>query len=275
MKQFSINKRNKKLTELDSLTNGEYYYNNKFFYEFLNLNSIDLDLSEELYRIFKWNHFIDDLRNNKLTFLQPSKWDDKFENFMLNFPVLYKGKIGDISKIKNSFYVSCWSLKSECDGLWKSYKPNTRNCVVKVKVNAKKLFASIYDIKESNHDSKYFLGKVKYVGDNRILNILNKTYKLKDLDDGLIFVQQLFYKRKPFKYEEEVRLIIREENDEKDKLKILIDPNSLFEEIILDPWIKLSTFKKKEKEIRDAGYTGKIVRSSLYDKASNLSLKLK
>lgn len=137
------------------------------------------------------------------------------------------------------------------------------------------MFTSIYDIENKNHSSNYFIGKVSYVRDDRLLSMLNKTYNISDLDDGVKFVKQLFIKRKPFKYEQEVRMIIRDENYEEDKKKISIDPNFLFEEITLDPWIKSPTFKKKEKEIRDAGYTGKIVRSSLYDKASNLLLKLK
>jgi len=275
MKQFSVYKRNKTISEIDSKTGETDYNDNQFLDVFINVNSFNLDLSEELYRIFKWDHFIDDLLNKKLTLVRTFKWDDKFENFMLNFPALYNDKVGDLSNLRDSFYVSCWSLKSECDGLWRSYKPNKRNCSVKVKVNAKKLFASIYNIKNINHDSNYFIGKVRYISDNEILNILKRTYKLRDLDDGLIFAQQLFIKRKPFKYEQEVRIIVRDENYNDDIMKIQIDPNLLFEEIILDPWIKLSTFKKKMREIKDAGYFGSITRSSLYDKSTNLFLKLK
>lgn len=88
MKPFSEKLRNKIFSEIDTRSFGTGYNDNQFIDDFLNVNSINLDLSEELYRIFKWNHFIEDLGNEKLTFVQPSSWPDKFENFMLNFPVL-------------------------------------------------------------------------------------------------------------------------------------------------------------------------------------------
>ncbi|MBN1924190.1 MAG: hypothetical protein JW798_00010 [Prolixibacteraceae bacterium] len=275
MKPFSKIIRDKIITDIDSKSYGTGYNDSQFFNDFLNLNSINLDLSEELYRIFQWKYFIEDLRIKKLTFVLPSAWEDKFENFMLNFPVLYNGKVGDITLIRDSFYVSCWSLKQECDGLWRSKKAKKKDCIVKVKVSSQKLFKSIYNIIDPIHDSKYFIGKVRYLSDERIMGILDKVHNINELDDGLEFVQKLIVKRKPFDYEKEVRVIIRDENYKFEEMKITIDPNFLFEEITLDPWIKYKTFKNKEKEIRDAGFRGRIVRSSLYDKMPNKSLKLK
>jgi len=196
------------------------------------------------------------------------KWKDPFENFILNAKGSYNGRDADLSNIRDSFYVSCWSLNSECDGLWRNYRSNNRSCVVKAKTNAKKLFASIYDIKNNSHDTKYFIGKVKYVSDNSIINIFKHTHNIRDLDDGLMFAQQIFIKRKSFKYEKEVRIIMRYNNYSNDIIQIPIDPNLLFDEIVLDPWIKPATYKRKKREIENAGFTGTITRSSLYDKIS-------
>jgi len=264
MKPFSIDIRNKKISEIDSMTDGNLSRDNKFLDDYLNINAINLDLSEDLYRIFDWKYFIKDLWDRKLTLVRTYKWKDPYENYILKSKVLYKGKYG---KIDDSFYGSCWSLKSDCDGLWKNFRSNNESCVVKVKTNAKNLFVSIYNINDISHDRNYFIGKVRYVNEKSIDKIFNRTYNIRDLDDGLLFVQQLFIKRKPFIYEQEVRIIIRNNNNCRNKIiRIPIDPNLLFDEIVLDPFITPSAYRRKKIEIEDAGFIGKITHSNLYDK---------
>lgn len=254
--------RNKIISEIDSKTIGNLSQDEQYLDEFLNVNAINLDLSEDLYRIFNWNYFIEDFRDRKLTLSRTDTWKDPFENFILKSKVLYNGRYG---KISDTFFGSCWSLKSECDGLWKNFRPNNRSCVVKVKVNAKKLFSSIYDINDLSHDRNYFIGKVRYLSEKSIANLFKRTYNLRDLDDGMLFVQQLLIKRIQFNYEQEVRVLLRKDIPF-DKIRIPIDPNILFEEIVLDPFISLSSFRRKKKEIENVGYTGLIKRSKLYNK---------
>jgi hypothetical protein len=77
----------------------------------------------------------------------------------------------------------------------------------------------------------------------------------------------MLIKRKSFGYEEEVRLIIRDKTiTNSDLLRIPINMNDLVEEIVFDPWIKPDVYEQKRNEIIALGYTGKITRSSLYDK---------
>ncbi|NQU33128.1 MAG: hypothetical protein HQ521_07825 [Bacteroidetes bacterium] len=193
---------------------------------------------------------------------QIENWKDPFENFITKSQVHYKGKQG---KIVNIYFGSCWSLKSECDGLWRNVRPNKKSCAVKVKTSAKKLLSSIYNINDFAHNAHYFLGKVNYLNEKEIKGIFNRTYNKKDLDDGLLFIQQLFIKREQFSYEEEVRAIVKKDSTEK-YIKIPVDPNFLFDEIVLDPFISMSTFRLKKKEIENAGFTGTVTRSDLYNK---------
>ena len=270
MKPFSIDIRNKKIADIVAITDGDASKDIEFLEDLLDINAINLDLSEPLYRIFSWDRFVEVLRNKELTFVRTEKFIDRdpYENFLLNATGRYRGKDGSLSNIRDAFYVSCWSLKSECDGLWRNYG---KRCNIKVKTNSKNLFKSVYDINNDSHEyNSYFIGKVSYVNDNTILKKFNREYRLIDLEDGgndqLVFIQQLYIKRKPFNYEQEVRIVIRDDKNSADKIQIPIDPNVLFEEIVLDPWIKLSTFKRKKRELLKAGFTGKIIRSSLYDK---------
>jgi hypothetical protein len=259
---FSRNKRDKIILEIDNLTNGDISKDKQYIDEYLDANACNLDLSENLYRIIEWKYFIEDLREKKLSMSQIENWKDPFENFILKSKVLYKGKYG---KIGNIYFGSCWSLKSECDGLWKNIRSNKKSCAVKVKTSAKKLFSSIYDINDIAHDNHYFLGKVNYLNEKEISSIFNRTYNKKDLDDGLLFIQQLFIKRKQFNYEEEVRAIVKKDSKEK-HIKIPVDPNFLLDEIVLDPFISLPAFRYKKKEIENAGFTGSVTRSDLYNK---------
>lgn len=77
----------------------------------------------------------------------------------------------------------------------------------------------------------------------------------------------MFIKRLQFNYEQEVRIIVKEENIG-NVIKFPFDPNILFEEIILDPFISVSNFAQKKKAIEKAGYIGSILHSNLYAKPS-------
>jgi hypothetical protein len=266
MRPFNKNLREEILSQIYSNTRGDSNQERKYLDEFLKVNALNLDFSETLYRIFDWKYFIKDLNDRKLTLTKTLKWlnQDPFENIITNSKVLYNGRSG---LIDNSYYGSCWTLNSDCDGLWRNFSSNKRKCVVKVKTNAKKLFSTIYNLDYFNHDCKYFIGRVKYLEEKSISRLFNRPYKKCELDDGFLFIQQLYFKRVQFKYEKEVRIIIKE--DLKDELiRVPIDPNSLFEEIVLDPFISTSTYIQRKKEIEKAGFTGSILHSGLYAKPS-------
>jgi hypothetical protein len=266
MKPFSAVNRRNKIWEIDHLTGGNNSLDVNFISEYLNNNAINLDLTENIYRIFDWKYFITDLRGNTLTLVRPHKWQDPFENFLLNAVGRYKGMNVDLTGIRNKYYSQCWSLNSECDGLWRNYKTNKKGCAVKAKTTTKILFENIYDIHNPFHSLNYFIGKVQYVNDNSIVNVFKPKYNMSNFQSGLELSQNLLFKRKPFRYEQEVRLIVRDDYCQADIIQLSINPNIIFEELILDPWIKPSTFKRKKRELEQAGFTGKITRSSLYDK---------
>jgi hypothetical protein len=266
MRPFNKNLREEILTQIYSKTEGHQNYEREYFDEFLNANALNLDLSETIYRIFDWKYFIEDLKDRKLTLTKTLIWlnQDPFENIITNSKVSYKGRFGIID---NTYYGSCWTLNSDCDGLWRNFSSNKRKCVIKVKTNAKKLFSALYNIDYFNHDCKYYIGKVKYLTEESISRIFNRSYNKRELDDGFLFIQQLFLKRLQYKYEKEVRIIMKEDIKD-DIFRIPIDPNTVFEEIVLDPFISASNYVRKKKEIEKAGYSGPILHSNLYVKPS-------
>lgn len=268
MKPFSAKARHEQIIQIDFTNHGDTSKDLAFKNEYMNINAINLDLTESIYRIFNYNYFVNDFKDKKLTLVRPHKWQDPLENFLLNSEgELKDGTIVGFEPIRDSFYSQCWSLKEECDGLWRNYK-GTNEFAIKIKTNTKKLFDLIYDSTNKFHYISYFIGKVDYVTDDEFINFFKDEINFNDYQSGLEFAQTLLMKRKSFSYEEEVRIIVRNDNKNytDDLLRIPFDLNHIIEDIIFDPWIKPDIYEEKKKEIIALGYKGKITRSSLYDK---------
>ena len=271
MKPFSLEERK---TEIGIM---EIYFD-KLKKNYLNVNAVNLDLKESLFRIFNYEYFLKDLENNTLTLVSPDLWDDPFENFLLKSKgKLEDGREVDFSVIRGSFYSQCWSLKEECDGLWRNYRCNNEDkdrIAIKAKTTSGKLFENVYDINDKSHYLSYFIGKVDYVSDEEIADYFKKNIILSNFQTGIEFALTLLTKRKPFAYEEEVRIIVHKQSDDLSKenptisLKNMNNKNiinEIVEEIVFDPWVEKEIFQQKKQKLLDAGFTGKISKSELYD----------
>ena len=170
----------------------------QFKTKYLNVNAVNLDLKESLFRIFNYEYFLKDLENNTLTLVSPDLWDDPFENFLLKS----KGKLDDgsevdFSVIRDSFYSQCWSLKEECDGLWRNYRCNNEDkdrIAIKAKTTSGKLFENVYDINDKRHYLSYFIGKVDYVSDEEIAGYFKDNISLPNFQTGIEFALTLLKK---------------------------------------------------------------------------------
>lgn len=262
----------------------------------LDLNAINLDLDIPIYRIFPLDRFVTTLTKKTLCLVRPKLWDDPFENFLLNSEGEMKdGTHVGFDSIREKLYGQCWSLKEECDGLWRNYThPSCQKCTqeawnnrrttspvsVKVKTTVGKLFDALYDMGvETVHSISYYIGKVEYVSDNELAQYISDGFNHITDTTGLGIVYSLLVKRKAFEYEQEVRLIFMQPSDNSasypkaknywdassDLFSVSIDPNSIFDEIVIDPWVTDIEERQIEHQIQSNGYTGKITRSSLYD----------
>lgn len=278
MKNFDIKQRHSKIIQLDYLT-GHGKNCASFKNEFIDANSINLALDDTIYRIFSIDKFKKTLTSKKLCLVRPSKWQDPFENFLLNSTGrLDDGTLVGFESIRDKYYGQCWTLKKECDGLWRNYK-GTEPSAIKVKTTVRKLMNEFYDLTNKFHELSYFIGKVDYVTDTEIENFFKNELDIMNFQSGVEFVQTLLIKRLSFAYEEEVRIIfgkpsvgsvnlttIKNPWDDSDLFFVNIDPNTLFEEIEIDPWLPNSEYENLKQEIKDIGFIGHITRSSLYDK---------
>ncbi len=278
MKIFDPQTRHTKVIQLDQLTNAGQNvlpYKN----EFIDINTINLAITESIYRIFSIDKFKKTLQSKKLCLVRPFKWEDPFENFLLNsVGVLKDGSQVGFENIRDNYYGQCWTLKKECDGLWRNYK-GKEPAAVKVKSTVSKLMEEFYDLTNKFHMLSYFIGKVEYVPDVEIENYFKNTIELMGFQSGVEIIQTLLIKRLSFAYEEEVRILfsrpstneinintVKNPWDDSDYFFVNIDPNNLFDEVEIDPWLPKSEFERLKTEFIALGFTGKIIQSGLYNR---------
>lgn len=244
------------------------------------LNESDLD--KPIYRVFSFDRFEQLLVENKNVLVKPKRWDDPFENFILNST----GRLNDGREFqigfRDNFYGQCWSLLSESDAMWRIYSPQKDG--IKVKTTIRKLFLPLYYLEgeyiqkfgtESNLSS--FVGKVKYSRPKELVKMLSDKKRMSNKifdQTGWGQASTFFFKRLAFKHEKEIRLIHNiGTKSNNDIFKYDIIPNELFEEIVFDPRMSEEVYKEKIVRVRSLGYEKRIRQSSLY-KLKNFTIEL-
>lgn len=275
--EFNFNARHNKLLELDHLTNG-YKNCQDYLNDFIALNSINVDLDQPIYRIFEFSKLAASIENKELTLLRPKLWEDPFENFLFNSKgKLDSGEIVSFEPIRDPLYGQCWSYRKDCEELWRGFESNVNS--LKVKTTPRKLMKFLYDLSNPFHIFSYFIGKVKYVSDDEIANYFKEVINLSNRSSGIELVFTLLLKRLSFSYEQEIRLIfhkpvnsinqnvINNPWNNSDFFKFKIDPDTLFEEIEINPWCNQATFSIiLYYLINGLQFEGLVTRSSLNDK---------
>ena len=82
-------------------------------------NGIDIvDWDAQIYRVYSIKWFTDLITTNKNGLVNPSKWEDPFENFFLqNQCVASDGTIVSLESLSNSWYGQCWTRNSDSDAM--------------------------------------------------------------------------------------------------------------------------------------------------------------
>lgn len=210
---------------------------------------------DRLYELFK---------TNKNTLVSPKKWDDPFENFILNSTFkLDTGEIVDLG-FRNDFFGQCWSRHNASDAMWRIYSPDSNS--VRIRTTIPKLADSLAKSSGKLKDIRCFIGKVRYLNNNQLIEFGDTIFKGK-LPQPYEIAETLLVKRPAFKHENEVRLLYFKGEDEtyQDIYQYDIDPHSLIDQIMVDPRVEYSKYKEIRAEIKSrTKFNGKILRSLLY-----------
>ncbi|GAB6071137.1 hypothetical protein JCM30760_22340 [Thiomicrorhabdus hydrogeniphila] len=237
-----------------------------------NFIDIDLDIKDQyIYRIISIDRLTELFSEKQNVLVSPKKWEDPFENFILNSKArLPDGEIVDFG-FRDDFYGQCWTRHKASDAMWRIYSPDSNG--VRIRTTIPKLAHSLATGLQPWQNIQCFIGKVKYLNDRKMMGFANTVFKGKINPEAYELAKTLLIKRPAFRHENEVRLLYFEkENDKSETIyKYGIDPHYLIDQIMIDPRLDYSEFQKVKAEIKaETNFKGRILRSMLYAPPKNM-----
>ena len=234
-----------------------------------------------IFRVFSRKWLLEMFRSKQLALRPPHKWDDPFENFLLKCNVTILGHQNQsLAGVIKNYYGQCWSLNHETDATWRIYSPNKDG--VRVSTTVGRMLRSIYNPNDPFRLQSYHIGSVAYIEEAELKRLFEEPGYTAGLvldPNGIGQSRHLFLKRKEFEHENEVRLLYQYNNasnsDQRSEeyWNVSIEPNALFDDILIDPRMDDHDSSLLEKDLRGLGYTKQIQRSSLYQ-LPNLNIKI-
>lgn len=244
-------------------------------------------LDTPIYRIYPLDIFLK-IIYGKDRLSNPNTWPDPLDNFLLRQTHIktLEGEIIDPTSLGNGWYVQCWSQQVNSAAMWGLYgdykdlsgqgglalinPQNYAKCSVQVSSTPRKLleyFSSILPYSKSN----LFCGYVRYIEEYEFENKLS-THKFGDFlepNSQKLFADFMCLKRMAFAHEQEIRFIYQDitvdyENLLSNYYEYDFDPNTLFNEIVLDPRLKDWECQDVKATLITKGLTLNIKQSDLY-----------
>lgn len=228
---------------------------------YLNLNEKEIDLP--IYRVISIERLFELFHDKLNVLVNPKRWDDPFENFMLNSLIQFKSGIKVSIGFKKNLYGQCWTRTRESDAMWRIYSPNKDG--VRISSTPRKLFNNLIEISENSKNIDCFIGKVKYYSTPTLKKLLNDNSHWLIDEGGVGPAQSLLFKRLAFKHENEVRLIYNSFGKfDQEVMKYEVDPLDFIDDIVFDPRISYDEFARHKKRIKDLNFKKRIFQSALY-----------
>ena len=166
-----------------------------------------------LWRYMSLEKFANILATNSLFFTRADKFEDPFEGHVPRQIVsIYRSAVssyekehfGELSQspilkivraLRKYVMCSCWHQgEHESMAMWDKYR--TQNSSIVIKTPLENLKNSLPDIPD------VFIGEIKYIDEHNHIDVLENVSVMN------LGHQPYFYKRKPFEYEREVRVVI-------------------------------------------------------------------
>ena len=243
----------------------------------------DEELDKNIYRVFSFERLKEIFDTKKVTLVKPKRWDDPFENFILNSTgILPDGREFQLG-FRDSFYGQCWSLTKESDAMWRIYSPDKNG--VKVKTTIRKLFNPLFQVGGEHqkmngniYNLSSFVGKVKYQGMKKLMEMLNDKERMSNKifdQSGWGQASSFYFKRWAFRHENEIRIMFNKHDEHSDDFfKYDVDPNDLIDEIVFDPRMNTEEYHRRKREIRSWNFNKNVIQSGLY-KIKDFRIQLK
>ncbi len=193
--------------------------------------------STPLFRFLSTKRFLELVRNGGFELCRPSRWEDPFENFLSKTTFVKDGQPIAFN-LTNDFFGQCWTLRAECDGLWRSYCGKELDDGVRIETTAEKLIRAIWDGNDGSPLLRTFVGQVRYLSDDALKaefqGCLEYGHGLMSPNgDGM--AQVLLIKRTEFAYEYEVRALVADPGNDGDFKAIRITPADFIDSVLFAP----------------------------------------
>lgn len=220
-----------------------------------------------IYKYIPLKYLLVLLKEKKLILKTMSSWEDPYENFFMKNHFIKSGwdpqyirySIEDKAKY---FFGMSWTLQKESDSMWRIYSPD------KMSVRISSTVEYLAETMCSEDDTwTILMDKVKYKSEDEIQQWLNSCKKLKSLEQ---FSQKLadsfFIKRNAFSAEEEYRIVVKKETDNKSSFVCFeVNPEEMISSILVDPRVSEYEFEAIKASLMSFGVDSeKISQSNLY-----------
>ncbi|MGV8080976.1 MAG: DUF2971 domain-containing protein [Syntrophales bacterium] len=224
----------------------------------------ELNENESVYRFLKIDHFFEMIDKKELILRKPSLWNDPFEDFLSKTTVINKRGERVGFNVTKDMYGQCWTLRNECDGIWKNYADLEMG--VRIESKALNLLKAIYDKNDPVAILSFFIGKVIYTTDTEIRrNIGTWISNMLTDSSGKEIARFLLIKREEFMYEKEVRLLCSRSNPG-DYISVKIEPTHVIKSILFSPKMSGASYDSYKMKLLSVGFKeDQISKSSLYD----------
>lgn len=243
-------------------------------------NYINVPQSERdrpLYRIISLDRLFQLFESKRNVLVAPSKWEDPFENFILNSRMGHGGgSPGQRFLNQECIFGQCWTRRAASDAMWRIYSPDKG--AVRIRSTPRRLLESLAATTGAPCDEA-FIGKVKYLSQAKLVRFAESALQI---PDGLEvrMARTLLVKRMAFDHEQEVRLLFigpvtMLAEARKSIHSYTVDPHDLIDQVMVDPRQSLSDFKSIRQQIHErTGFKGPVVRSLLYEPPPQMLLSL-
>ena len=182
-----------------------------------------------LYHMLQWPHAKEILESGQFRLSRVDSWEDWYEK---GWRTRILGESGTSTEVQA--YGLCWTTRSFDEPFWRLAGFRRDHPIVRIRCSVKNL---LHTLRTLNDDQigKIFLGKVCYCRerDVKALASRSRTESSKDLQ---VAANLLLHKRRAFRFEREVRLLLLDRGIRRDCVNIPVSPERLISQVMISPY---------------------------------------
>ena len=194
-------------------------------------------------------------RRNALTLVSTSRWDDPFENQILDTFT----ELSDVLERRRSLVGQCWSMTPESDAMWRIYAPAKNG--VRITSTPRRLIE--HASKLNDGPGTLAIIKVSYLERGKARSQIHRHLREATADQHILVSASI--KRQEFEHENEVRLLYLPSRIAHDQIVHLKTREyQVCLDLLFDPRMTDDEFFLYERFFHRRNFSGALKRSKLY-----------